>query len=1125
MIDSSSIQEVRDKMDIVEIGLKLVSGLKKSGASYKAKSPFANEKSASFFINESKQIFKCFSSGKGGDAIKLVMEVEKLDFIDAIRWIAEFQKIELRETSTAEAPEVTQERKDKFNRAHKLLLATLGKWTTHAKDSKVFAEWCAARKITRDDVIQWGIAQAPDEFQFITPLVVNSDNRELALELGIINEKNSKAYDTYRNRIIFPIHGKKGSLIGFGGRIISSDKEQPKFLNSKESFLYDKSDVLYGWHFAEKSIRQTGRALVVEGYVDTIALHRVSLTNVVGTCGTALSEKHARILSRSASEVVILMDGDSAGIKGAKRAIELLLPLGVEVKVCTIPDGRDPDDIVRALMPEANDSGDYSISEDILKAISDQVQKEINQHTKSAFEWLWLQQGMHATAPKTRAEFLKETGRLLSLIPDEVIREEYTKATAPFIGETVRNLSKIVDKEINVALSKDLAKKQVKKQMGADEDFGIEQGESLPDWAMPHAKILKRQLFLQKENHEPRWPIGIYFPPVKGNAPVFMGLERATNFCMKPLYQIKDERNGRWLVKLRTNEGESYLEIPDGALVEQNTFLKVLVPRRCHPYPVFAKFHYTYLVASLMQDSQECFELNTLGHQPEDFFAYSNAVMYVEDGGIQLREYDTLGVVKIKNKNYMSPGVSAARIGGREENNVYENDLYLKYVNTQISFSEWAEIFNRVYDDHGMFGIAFVFLSIYKDMIYRIGAKCPLLYLYGPKGSGKSAMGESIMFLFFSGKNAEGRLIQAVNMSSGMITDFALASALQRFRNCPRLFNEYDPAMTEIKYRGWFKAAFDGEGRERGSGDSGSKRKTEVMKVQGTIMIAGQYMDSGDDGAVMTRSINLQFSEEKNKNRSQQQKDDYMRLHELESNGLAGCLKELISIRGYVWEHLNSRFLEVKKKMTIDAKSKRGASVEARLLENYALCYSFSEIVNEKIQLPYTMRELYDDCIRRMVELSALISDGSVINRFWEVIEFCVDSGQLAADKEFDVQHRMEVTIRTSAGNIEKKFPVRKRLLFIRLSPMYAAYCKEVRLRSQKPYDETTIETYLKDTPYYIGSCPRHYFTSKETSAYVFDLEMMEGYGIRLFAQSKPTLEKDTTQLSLSEDESDDLPF
>ncbi len=1125
MINNEDIQSVRDRIDIVEVAQKLVPGLKQAGASWKGKSPFTEEKSPSFFVAPAKGIFKCFSTGKGGDAFTLIQEVERCEWLDAVKWAADFYKIELREVSSINVEEA-KEKATKAQQAEKLMKSCLNRWRESAENSSDFKAWIAERKFTEDDIAQWGIAHAPSEWRYLSPKIIDSGYFAIAQEIGLVKSKEEKVYDSYRNRIIFPIHGKKGALIGFAGRILGDNKEEAKYINPSESFVYDKSGVLYGWHFAERSIRQSKTAHIVEGYVDVIAMHRVMLTNTVASCGTAITSPQAAHIARNAQRVVILMDGDKAGIKAARRAIEVFLPTGIEVKVCTLPEGKDPDDLIRSVSPEVGDGGLLKLSEDEAQSIGQIVSKEIEEHTKDALNYLIDLRVGESMSPKEKAEFNKEIGALIGLIPDEATREEYTKACASSMGITARALSKIVDKKVNDLIQESMPKKQERRK--EETEWELEEGEWFPDWAIPHVRLIKKQMFAQKETSDKGWPIGIYFPPIKGTAPVFMGLNRCTNFVIHPLFQIRDERNGRWLVNLKNEEEESYVEIPDAALVEQNTFLKVLVPRRCHPYPEFGKFHYQYLIAMLMKESERCYELNTLGHQPEDFFAFSNAVAVHVDGKIEVQQYDELGVVKIKNTNYMSPGVSKARIESRDDNNMYENDLYLKYVEAPVTFSEWARIFNTVYDDHGMYGISFVFLSIYKDMIYKIGAKCPLLYLYGPKGSGKSAMGESIMFLFFSGKNAEGRLIQAVNMSQGMVTDFALASALQRFRSVPRLFNEYDPSMTDIKYRGWFKAAFDGEGRERGMGDSGGRRKTEVMKVQGTVMIAGQYMDSGDDGAVMTRSINLQFSEEKNKNRTQEQKDLYVKLNELESKGLAGCITELIAIRPYIWSKLKERFYEVKKRMSIDTKKMKGGSMEERLLNNYALCYTFSELVNDKIPLPYKMLDFYQNCIKRMVELSSLISDGSVMNRFWDVVEFCIDTKQIKTGLDYDTAIRDYVTLRTSEGIHEKKWQSRKRIVFVRLGQLYAGYSKEMRARGAKGYDESTIETYLKDLPYYIGSCPRHYFAEgKETSAYVLDVEMMESLGIRVFSMvtERPREEEVRPVTHEAQKPDEELPF
>lgn len=1120
MIENSCIQEILDRADIVEVASALIPGLKSKSGGLTGKSPFVDEKTGSFHVSASKQIFKCFSSGKGGGVVTLVNEIKNFGLVDTMHWLADFYKIEMRYEDNGRSKEDIQAEKDRYSTADKILRSSLKQWRDVAQNSPDFKAYCEKRGITQEDVIQWNIAQAPNEWRYLTPKIVDKGLFNDSEEIGIVTRKDDSNYDVYRNRIIFPIHSTKGNLIGFAGRDLSDDKDTPKYINPKESFIYDKSKVLYGWHFAVNTIRKTKRVRLVEGYLDVIALHRVGLTTAIAPCGTALTSGQAQIIAKAANAVGLTMDGDAAGIKSMQRIIPILLKEGLEVFVSVIPDGKDPDDLVKDFIT--------SNPKMEMKEVGLLVKSELEAYSMNAIDWMMSLSEGKAMTPREKAEFNKSIAELIAMMPDEDVRDEYIKATSKQLGLTVSAFKKLVNGSKQKAQS-------ARKSPASEEmewDHLDDEEEWFPEWAKPLKKEIKKNLLVQKDEGDGRWPIGIYFPPVSNNAPVFKGLERVTNFTIKPLYQVIDERNGRWLAELWNGDESNTVELQDGALVEQSLFLKTLVPKRCYSYPKFAKFHFQYISAMLMNETKKCFELKTLGHQPEDFFAFSNAVLVEQDGAIRISEYDELGIVSVKDKNYLSSGVSNMRGEQRGDDDMYENDLYLKYVKTEVKFREWAKIFMKVFDDHGAYGLSFIFLSIYKDMIYKIGGKCPLLYLYGPKGSGKSAMGESIMFFFFSGKNTEGRLIQAVNMSPGMVTDFALASALQRFRNLPRLYNEYDPNSTDLKYRGWFKAAFDGEGRERGMGDSGGKRKTEIMKVQGTVMLAGQYMDTGDDGAVMTRAINLQFSEEKNKNRTEEQKDLYRKLHEMEASGLSGCIAELIKIRPYVWSKIKQTFYSVKKNMSIDAKAKKGGSIEERLLNNYALCYSFCEVVNDVIKLPLNLREFYTDCIERMVQLSAFISEGSVVNRFWDVMENLIDTGILKYQREFDITTRDAILIRHSEGNEQKTWPTKKQLLLVRINSVYGPYAKEVRSRGQRPMDQSVIETYLKDAPYFVGLCPRYFFSesNNETSAYVLDYELMLQFGLQVGKEKlrDQTMQPNQTIEQTSElvdPTGDDLPF
>ena len=1100
MIAKSTIQEVMERMDILDIAQKLISDLKQTGSTWKAKSPFTNEKSGSFFIVPSKQIYKCFSSGKGGGAINLVMEVRKCNYPEAIEWICDHYNITCEKQEDTRTPDEKEKAQEQENNVNKLMLASQQQYRKAAENTPAFAEWIAERGITADDVVQWGIGLAPDEWRYLTPKILDNGLLALAVEIGICKHKEGQNYDTYRNRIIFPIYSLKGKLIGFAGRALPSN-EDAKYINPNESFLYDKSKVLYGWHYAIDSIRKGGSVRVVEGYVDVIAMHRVGLLNTVAPCGTAITEGQARIIAKAAKQVILTLDGDEAGLKAAKRSIPIFIATGLEVKVCVLPEGKDADDFVKteqSLFPD-----------DTEEVMQHRVASALDAITYDAIEWLIDSIDIDKATPTQKAGYSKELAELLSKMPDEMVRDEYVDKVVKGLKVVRKTFKKLVDDIIEKIETKKQIDSRKKQQdhvasVLSDEEF-------LPDWAMPYAAEIKKNVIFQKEKGDAYWPKGIYSPPVSNNAPRFVGLEQVTNYTIKPLFQIRSATDGQWIFSMETDEEKGIIQMENAALISADLFKRSLINSRGYSTHKFQKFHYDHIVKYIVDNSRKCYELTTLGHEPKKgFFAFSNAAVFYEKGELQVRYFDEYGIAEILGNHYLSSGASSVMDEFVSEDNMYENDMYLKYVDSQLTFGQWAEMYCKVYDDHGQFGVAFALLSIYKDMIYKIGAKCPLLYLYGPKGSGKSAMGESLMWLFFSGLNAEGRLIQAVNMSPSMVTDFALASALQRFRNCPRLFNEYDPTLTEQKYRGWFKAVFDGEGRERGSGSSGTKRKTEIMKIQGTVMLAGQYLDTADDGAVMTRAINLRFSEEKNRNRTQEQKDMWTKLNAFERSGMSSVLVELIGIRDFVESKLKDRFYEIKKLMTFGGMNMKGSSVEERLLNNYALCYTFCDIVNEKVKLPFEMKAFYNDCVQRMVELSSAVSDNSILYKFWSVVASLYDADKIKFGQELQTALRDSVTIRGAGANNERiQFPRNKSLLFIRLDQLYAAFSKEMRERGQKVHGEDQYQTYLKDAPYFIGLTPNFEFKQRATSAYVLDIDKMEELGIRLLSErlKKPSEE------------------
>lgn len=346
MIAESTIQDVYQTASIVEVIGQFIS-LKKSGSNYCGSSPFVEEKTPSFMVSPTKQIFKCFSSGIGGNVTKYLMEAEKMSFPEAIKWLAAKYNITVEE----DGKQLSEEQKDHKTELQNVIRATANAFVNQLKLNKEAADYCEKRGLTKDDLIQWQIGYAPDDYKFLYNTVVQKGVLQPTLELGLCRKKENNTYDFFRHRIMFPIHNHVGQLVAFGGRALSPE-EKAKYINSTESKLYNKSNVLYGLNFAQKAISQDGKVFLTEGFLDVIAMHRAGITNTVATCGTALTPFQAKLLKRYCSHVVLLYDGDAPGQKAILKALPILLKAGFKVEQCTLPNGQDPDDLINTLEVE-----------------------------------------------------------------------------------------------------------------------------------------------------------------------------------------------------------------------------------------------------------------------------------------------------------------------------------------------------------------------------------------------------------------------------------------------------------------------------------------------------------------------------------------------------------------------------------------------------------------------------------------------------------------------------------------------------------------------------------------------------------------------------------------------------
>lgn len=350
MIQKSTIDRIMEATDIVEVIGEFVQ-LKKRGANYVGLSPFANERTPSFTVSPAKGIFKDFSTGKGGSAVTFLMELEKFSYPEALKWLAKKYGIEVEET--VEAPE---NREEELRRESLMIVSAFAAKFFHEtmleteEGQSIGLSYFKERGFTAETIKKFELGYSPDQWEAFTGAAIRNGYKEpFLVESGLsVKRDNGALFDRYRGRVMFPIHSFTGRVIGFGGRTLKKDKNVAKYVNSPESEIYHKSNVLYGLYFAKKAIREQDNCYLVEGYADVLSVHQAGVENVVASSGTSLTTEQIKLISRFTKNITILYDGDAAGIKASLRGLDMILEEGLNVKVVLFPDGHDPDSFVQS---------------------------------------------------------------------------------------------------------------------------------------------------------------------------------------------------------------------------------------------------------------------------------------------------------------------------------------------------------------------------------------------------------------------------------------------------------------------------------------------------------------------------------------------------------------------------------------------------------------------------------------------------------------------------------------------------------------------------------------------------------------------------------------------------------
>ena len=413
MISRSTIDQVYETARVEEVIGDFVT-LIKSGSNFKGLSPFSQERTPSFMVSPVKQIWKDFSSGKGGNVVAFLMEHEHFTYPEAIRYLAKKYNVEIEET------EQSSEEKEKMNRRESLYLVNKFAQEQFSKDLLESSEGMAIglsyfreRGFTDETIQFFGLGYAAEQRDHFYKRTTKAGYaEEYLVETGLVIKNERAAVDRFRGRVIFPIRSMAGRVQGFGGRILSSTAKTAKYLNSPESEIYHKSQVLYGIFEAKKAIAREDICYLVEGYTDVIQMYQKGVENVVSSSGTALTPEQIRLIRRLTSNVVVLFDGDAAGRRAAIRGIDLILEEGMNVRICSFPEGEDPDSFAKK----------HSL-EEIKSYLSEQAKDFIQFKTD-----LLLQEA--ANDPVKKATTVREIVQIISKIPDAIKQEIYLRECA-----------------------------------------------------------------------------------------------------------------------------------------------------------------------------------------------------------------------------------------------------------------------------------------------------------------------------------------------------------------------------------------------------------------------------------------------------------------------------------------------------------------------------------------------------------------------------------------------------------------------------------------------------------------------------------------------------------------------
>lgn len=1011
MIPKAIIEKVLDATHIEEVVGEFLS-LQKRGIIYRALCPFHQEKTPSFTVTPNRSMFYCFGCHKGGNAITFLMEHENMTYPEAVKWLGRKYGIEVEER------EETIDEKQQRLRRESLLIVNA---TVHKHYREVFLRYKPAQDYAYR---RWGqkycdeieIGFAPIDGKALARLPLQ---KEFLQELGLINKQG---YDFFQDRIVIPIKDRYQHIIGFTARVM--DNSQPKYLNSKESFLYSKRNTVFGLDVAWRAAGKTEQMYLVEGAPDCMRLHAIGVQNTVADLGSAWTAEQFQLIKRAVSKVCFIPDNDppkggadyGTGIEAVMKAGKLATEQHLIVSVKEIPITEEG---------KKEDPDTYFKNQALFKAVEEED------------FILWLAAKLFETSGNTeqKSDAVKQIAHLLSFIDDD------TKLTMFIDALTKYHRGKLFwQKAVENERTRRDSPKEDEIDLNRQYGFWIDHGK--------------------------------YFSTTEKG-----GVIEWSNFTLTPLFHIKDPLMAKRLFLLTNELGiKEIIEMEQEDLISLQKFRQKLESLGNFIWKAGEK-ELIKLKCFLYEKTETAAQIKQLGWNKKGFYAFGNGIYY----GGKFSEVNEYGIVHLDEKgNYYLPAFSQIY---KENTDYFRFERQFVHFNfSMILLRDFTRQLFLVFGDNGKIGFCFYLATLFRDIITLTTRSFPILDLFGPKGSGKSELGHTLMSFFVIDNippNIQNSTIPALNDT--------VAAAANALVHIDEYKNGIDTAKIEF-----IKGLWDGTGRTRMN--MATDKKKETTAVDAGVIISGQEMPTTDI-ALFSRLIFLSFPKS---DFTDDEKKNYQRLLMMRSKGMTHLTLQLLTHRELFVKAFYDQY-----HLILDDVNKRLGSrnVIDRIVQNWVVPLTAFRCLEGKLDLPLSYSEVLNITVEGIIHQNMECKTNDELGSFWRMVQFLNSEGEIYEDADFRI--RSVSRFHSSIIN-ETEWAEPHKILYLQKTRIFMLYKLNAHRNGETSLPEESLRYYLENSKEYLGEQRMTYHVVKKGNQVLdFDHRDAKGQPTKMSVQQR----------------------